>query len=90
MAASIATEYAKARELGNLILQSEYKKALDDAMNSDADEEHQLHCEKQFNDYVNKIMQLLKVIITDGSGYAQGGCGGCGKHGSTEGCGTHV
>lgn len=127
-------EYAKARELGRLVLNSDYKKNLDEAlfayennpeakhkfetytstkadylqrlrrkeitadtiaserahitalgeaMDSDQDIMHLLVAEEEYNDYVNKIMQLLKATIQEGKGC--GGLGGCGGGGCSTG-----
>jgi len=122
-------EYTKARELAQLILNSDYKKNLDDALHAyennptakqtfetykqakadyhqrlrrkdhltqnlcaeraeldtleqaiatNTDILHLQAVEEEYNDYVNKIMQLLKATIQDGKECgAHSGCGGC-------------
>ena len=126
-------EYKKARELGTLILNSDYKKNLNEALEAyesnsvakqkfenyidtksdymkrlrkkqiapeDIKQEQQkieqmgleleyeedivylLNAEEEYNDYVNKIMQLLKATIQEGKGC--GGLGGCGGGGCSK------
>ena len=127
-------EFAKARELGQMVLCSDYKKNLDEALlayenNPVAKEKFETYteakadylsrlrrkevpidqipvereritllgnaidqeddilqllvAEEEYNDYVNKIMQLLKATIQEGKGC--GGLGGCGGGGCSTG-----
>ena len=68
--------YEKARELAQLINNSDYAKILEEAQLSG---ENLTNAQKEFNDFVNNTLNIIKFNIKGGE-TKDCGCGCCLKH----------